>query len=301
MGGPGKAMHKIPKKILKYAIGKQPFNGQIYSILAVDSNRGHRMELFCNCLKWNLYHVPRRLPFTITLENGMKSLVYPDSDSGLTRIFNWSMDGKENAFIRNTLRPGDFIIDAGANVGNRTLVLADMIRGALLLDANPQCLERLRVNFGLNGLRLDNYHLVNKAVGARRGEVSFTDRGGTSCLNKIADAKEAAEPRLTKVMMTTIDDEMAQIGNPPCAFIKTDLEGYDLDALKGARRTLKDKQLRLVKFERWKSVPVADFQAFFADIGWQVFALDAEGRPSLNEGLIATNNNLFARPKALNP
>jgi len=95
--------------------------------------------------------------------------------------------------------------------------------------------------------------------------------------------------------MTTIDLELERIGKAP-AFIKVDVEGYDLQALRGAIRTLQSGAVRLVKFEHNQNGPIEPFLEFFASVGWKVFALDKSGRPSLDRTMIDTNMNLFACP-----
>ena len=266
-------------------------------ILTDELNKGYRGRLLLNYFKWYLYHKPRQQTFEIQLQNGMKSLVYPDSDSGVSSIFTRNVDYHENEYIRSILHKGDFIIDAGCNVGNRTLVLADIISGALLIDANEQCLDRLKRNFALNHLDMTNYHLVAKAVGSTHQVVRFTDLGGTSCQNRIADGAQASDVTTKAAEMTIIDDEMDQLGNPLCAFIKVDLEGYDLDALIGAKKTLSREGVRLVKFERWGSTPLQPFCDFFDAIDWVIFALDRTGCPTYTQPAVTSASNLFAAPK----
>ena len=99
-----------------------------------------------NYLKWYFYLKPLHKKYTIKLENNMLSVVYPDSDSGENNIFTKNVYFYENKFIRKHLQKNNFIIDAGCNVGNRTLVLADIINGGLLIDANRECLSKLIEN-----------------------------------------------------------------------------------------------------------------------------------------------------------
>jgi FkbM family methyltransferase len=226
--------------------------------------------------------------------------VYPDSDSGLENIYTVNVDYWENAFIRSQLKPGDFIVDAGCNVGNRTLVLSDIIGGALLLDANEACLKRLRDNFLLNdGINLTNYHMVNKAVGAELKRVQFTNLGGTSCWNRIYEGPDSGDVHSRIVEMTTVDNEMAKLRNPQCSFMKFDLEGHDYCGLLGAKKTLKTDSMKLVQFERWANVDVRPIEDFFDSISWFIFALDANGKPTLDRKVITTALNLFATKSSL--
>jgi FkbM family methyltransferase len=185
-------------------------------------NSGRRLGFTARYLRWYCLDKPAGRSATITLANGMRSKVYADSDSGVSNLFTRNVDFHETAFIRNLLTPGDFVVDAGCNVGNRTLALADIIAGALMLDANPACIERVQENFGLNQIDMGRYTLVTKAVSDTPGVATFSDLGSASCQNQIV-----------------VDGELAALGHPPVRYIKVDCEGFDLQVLQGASKTLR--------------------------------------------------------------
>lgn len=218
------------------------------------------------------------------------------------------MDHKEITFIRSILERGDRIIDVGCNVGNRTLALSDLLGGALLIDANPTCIERARANLLFNEIDLSKFHFVSKAAGDRVGVVHFTDIGGSDTHNAIVDQVDGepwedarpAELGATRIVpLTTIDAEVDDLGWTDVAFLKTDAEGHDLDVLRGARETLTARGVRAVMFERWRVKPLDDFRQLLTEIGWTMFALDGSGRPTLDDDRIAAERNLFGMPRAL--
>ena len=285
-------------------MGRYPFSRfsiflhmhRIFKIILGDPlNKNSKFELLINYLKWYGYQKPMKHVTYVTLQNGMKSIVHPDSDSGVSNIFTKNVDYFENVFVRRNLEADDFICDAGCNVGNRTLVLADIIGGALLIDANSRCLGRITKNFALNRIPMDNIHIRVNAVGSKKESVFFSDMGGTSCQNRIVTS-DVKDKLCRKVEMTTVDDEMAELWNPPCAYIKFDLEGYDLQGLYGARKTLANSAMKFVKFERWPDVDIEPFRVFFDSIGWVIFAIGTDGWPSFDDELINSSNNLFAAP-----
>ena len=69
---------------------------------------------------------------------------------------------------------------------------------------------------------MNNYTIENAAVGEETGEIFFTDIGGSSTQNKVITNENCLneEACVTKVNMTTIDEEMKKIGNPECSFSK---------------------------------------------------------------------------------
>ena len=257
-------------------------------------NQGRRFYYFQRYLWWFCWARPRGQQTLVKLENGLLSKVYPDSDSGVSNIFTRNVDYFEQKFIRTQLKPGDFIVDAGCNVGNRTLALADMIGGALMLDANPRCLERLRENFALNQIEINRYTLRACAVGASEGTLFFSNLGGTDCCNRIV---AEGSNNSTAVSVTTIDQELMRIHQPECRFIKLDLEGFDLEGLRGSLHTLKSGSVKLVEFERWPGIPLSDFNEFFSALNWVIFGLDRSGKPTQDQQMIASRSNLFAMPQ----
>ncbi len=284
-------------RVIKQSLGKNPvvFHSYqlLFRVLLEPRNKGQRLKFLNNYMKWFLVQKPRGEVVQVTLDNGMKSRVHPDSDSGVAYLFNQNVDYLETKFIRESLAAGDFIVDAGCNVGNRTLALADIVSGGLLLDANPNCVSRARENLELNGLPLENFNIRQCAVGETECEVEFPDDSGTSCQNQISDGAQSGNT--IKVQMVTLDSLLESMNNPPVAFLKTDLEGYDLAALKGANKLLSSDSLKLVFFERWPSSALSDFIDYFASHGWEVFALDKDGRPDKQPQLLTQRKNLFAR------
>jgi FkbM family methyltransferase len=269
-----------------------------WSILKEPLNRGRRLHYLQNYLLWNLRYKYAGQRWVIKFENGYRSYVYPfpDHDAGELNIQTRNVDYFDIEFIRKHIRTGDFIVDAGCNVGNRTLAIADLIGGALLIDAGEVAIKRSLENLLLNGLSPENYFLVKKAVGDTTGTVFFSDFGGANTVNRVISEKENNAVKTYPVEMTTIDQELSAINRSP-SFIKTDLEGHDLLALQGAVNTLRSGTVRLVKFEHNQSEPLEPLLEFFEALSWKVFALDRRGKPTDQEAYIGRNMNLFAAPR----
>ncbi len=261
-------------------------------------NKGKKIQFLRKYLMWQLFQ-KRKKSYIIKFENGLKSIVrpVPDNDAGEIGIWTRNMDYYDTQFVRSILHKGDYIVDAGCNVGNRTLALADLLGGALLIDAGRVAVARTREHLALNKLSPDHFIVLNMAVGEKVGIVRFTDAGGASTLNRVIEEGVPYE-RTIEVEMTTIDKEVRLWGESP-AFIKIDVEGQDLNALKGALNTLKNGSVKLVKFERNQSEPLIPIIEFFSEIKWQVFSLDKKGIPSTSGNLISQDMNLFAMPEKI--
>lgn len=259
-------------------------------------NKGYKLSLAIDYINWILFFKHRKKDWIIKFDNGFQSIVkpYPDHDSGSMNIWTRNVDYHEIEFIRKMLRKGDLIIDAGCNVGNRTWAMADIIGGAILVDANPKAIARTEENLRLNKLPEDKFRLVQKALGEKPGVIRFSDKGGARTDNRILDEGDV-EDSYTSIEMTTIDSIVESHNFQP-VFIKLDVEGYDLPALKGAIRTLKSGSVRLVKFEILDFGTFPQFKRLFSEIDWSIFGLTDDGKIIKDETLFKTRLNLFASP-----
>lgn len=135
-------------------------------------------------------------------------------------------------FVLHALRPGDLFVDIGANVGSYT-VLAAAVAGAKVVafEPDPEAFAALQRNVELNRIA-DLVELHHCALGAEHGVASMTE--GLGCTNHVVPVSNRSS---RPVRLETLDRVLA--GRQP-AVIKIDVEGYEPQALAGARRTLID-------------------------------------------------------------
>ncbi len=268
-----------------------------HHILLDPVNKGRRLSYLWDYMRWQLRAKYGDRKWTISFDNGLRSYVYPypDHDAGEMNIWTRNVDFHDTVLVRRVLRKGDRIVDAGCNVGNRTWALADMLGGALLIDAGAAAIARVQENRGLNGLAPEDFITIHKAVGERPGVVRFTDEGGAYTRNRVLEQTVApAQVPVVEVEMTTIDAEVEKLGWRP-TYLKIDVEGQDLPALRGALKTLRSGSVRLVKFEHNASEPLPPLLEFFHALDWKVFTLH-KGQISVDPLHLAQEMNLFAAP-----
>lgn len=150
------------------------------------------------------------------------------------------------------LRPGDNVIDAGANIGCHACPMAIRVAPhgrVLAIEPVGRLADRLEANCRLNGI--DNVEVSRVAVssgGGRRSlvvpPVDADNQGNASFHRAPGVAGDVVE-----VETTTIDVLVTEVGLSDLRLIKTDLEGEDFAALVGARETLK----------RWRPVVAFEF------------------------------------------
>lgn len=133
------------------------------------------------------------------------------------------------------------VIHAGAHLGEEAgFYRQARIKKVLWIEGNPDLMAKLNRNVTRFGHRT-----VNALVGAEPGTATFhvSNNGQSSSVLELGTHKEkhpevhyVAERELP---IRTIDDIAAEFGAIGYNFLNLDLQGYELEALKGATEVLK--------------------------------------------------------------
>ncbi len=149
---------------------------------------------------------------------------------------SWNPD--EYRWFRDVVRPGMTALDIGANVGAYSLLLGQWVgpAGAVYaFEPSPPVFDGLVRHIELNRLA-GVVHPVRAAVGRTSATLPLVV-AGTHGESRLAGASDTAMPTID-VAVTTIDEFCEQHQISP-AFIKVDVEGAELDVLRGARATIR--------------------------------------------------------------
>ena len=201
-------------------------------------------------------------------------------------------DYPEMVVWQRALRPGDLFIDVGANVGSYSILAGDLGADVIALEPAPDTFALLAENVRLNGYSVT---VIQAAAGPNCGAARFT--AGQDSINRLA-----ADGPL-EIEMVTVD---SVIQDGVVAGMKIDVEGFEIDVLRGCERALSQQRLRLIQLE-WNSasvdavgadrVPVAELLATY---GYRLYRPDRDGTlaPATDLGF---GPDVFARPDLWNP
>jgi len=190
------------------------------------------------------------------------------------------------------VKRGDIVLDIGANVGAHSVFLSHLVRaeGRILafepLEANVLALrETLR-----RRSRIDNINVFQRAVGASQVAegviiaVPGNDFTQASLKTHTAGSwRENAAVTEYRVPLTSIDSEEEVQSLPHLDFVKIDVEGAELNVLKGAARTV-SKHLPMIYcelYERWSAsfgYTPADVFHFVRSLGYEEARVISRGR-----------------------
>jgi FkbM family methyltransferase len=164
----------------------------------------------------------------------------PDKRSVPFEILNFSAyEKKDSDMILRLVRPGDRVLDVGANLGWYSLNIARLHGGSVRVDAFepiPGTFRELARNVRLNGA--SNVAVHNFALSDRPGSLRFLVDPATS-VSAVASPEGAAES-LEEVQceVRTVDGFVVEEGIR-VDFIKCDVEGAELLVLRGGLECLR--------------------------------------------------------------
>lgn len=143
-------------------------------------------------------------------------------------------------FLRENVKPGDVSLNVGAHMGIFAMTLAASSHpGGTVYAFEPNPQTRIALNSHIRRNRLQEVvRVIPAAVSDREGEATFyaAERHGFSRLGAPNPERDEAHSAV-KVPITTIDDFCRENRIAP-DWIVMDIEGYEVGALRGARRTI---------------------------------------------------------------
>jgi len=139
----------------------------------------------------------------------------------------------EIMLLRQLIGPTDTIVDVGANIGTHTLAFARLASGGAVIAFEPQRLifQTLCGNVALNSLT--NVRAFQYAVGETQDTILVPEIDPTTP-NNFGGLELGGQQSGDQVAMIRLDD----LELPACRLIKIDVEGMELDVIKGAREMI---------------------------------------------------------------
>jgi FkbM family methyltransferase len=141
----------------------------------------------------------------------------------------------EYAAFRADVRDGDVVLDIGANLGAYTLLFGQWVGSAgrvYAFEPAPDARHGLEQHVAMNGLA-ERVTICPDAVSGGQGRARFLAAGTSGANRLLPEGSRAGE----EVSTITVDAFCASLGLKP-RLIKIDVEGAELDVLRGARQTI---------------------------------------------------------------
>ena len=150
-------------------------------------------------------------------------------------------------------KKNDTVVDVGAHLGRYSLISAKRVdkEGKVIsIEANPLVLEKLKKNLELN--QLTNTSSLNFAVFSEKTKIKLffpTEGLKNTIYNTVISDRSVNSERFIEVNADTLDNILQEkdIKHEDVNWIKIDVEGAELEVLKGATNVLsKSKDIALL-------------------------------------------------------
>jgi FkbM family methyltransferase len=193
----------------------------------------------------------RKIPDKIiTVPDGRRFHIGPD-------LVYWAMsqgleyEPEPTETVRRLLRPGDVVADVGANVGWYTTLCAGLIGDAghvYAFEPVPSNIAHLRENIALNGVE-GRVTVVEVALASAAGERTMHVFDDSSPALSSLSPLGAARFTPISVEVASLDEFVRTAGIKRIDFLKCDVEGGELEVLRGAISLLGDRDAPIVLIE----------------------------------------------------
>ncbi len=176
------------------------------------------------------------LPVVLPIGNGLLWIARGETYD--FEALTWEVD--ERAAVSKIVKAGDVAIDVGAHCGLYTLLLSRLVGAGgrvLAFEPSPRELFHLRRHVRLNGC--SNVRVEPSALGDANGNATLHLSGGFRTTGNNSLRPSPGHPEGVTVPLMRLDDYVSrheEFARPD--FIKMDIEGAELEALRGARKTI---------------------------------------------------------------
>ncbi len=182
--------------------------------------------------------------------------------------------------IKRLVHPGNVAVDLGAHVGACTKFLSDLVgeTGTVYsVEAFPLTFEILQLN--VNKLGLSNVQLINCAVSDASGKLmmevpTFAEFGESFYDARLMPAGATSSLRQSAVDVYTVDSLFAD-RQRPISFIKCDVEGQELQTLRGAKCVIEtDLPMLMLEVSLMSQEIHEEVRQLLASYGYQEFCFE---------------------------
>jgi len=153
----------------------------------------------------------------------------------------------ENGLCR--IQPGEWVVDAGANVGFFSLYALDQGANVLAFEPVPEIAQALEKTLK-DYIAAGRARVFGLGLGSKRGEaeifISASNSGASTVVPAFRDRSTDGNYRSKSVVIPieTLDRVISDLGIA-VSFLKADIEGAEQEMLLGARETIRHYKPRL--------------------------------------------------------
>ena len=231
-------------------------------------------------LYWQLRNIFNKEKQIFNWVNNSKLYICKGEHGVTGNYYNGLMEFDSMLFLLHYLKKDQIFVDIGANSGVYS-ILSSKVIGCKTTAFEPidNAFERLLNNVNLNRTS-SKVNAIKKGVGSKIGELYFTNN--KDAMNKVSSSDG---DNTSLVQMTTIDNEIDS--NQGSYMLKIDVEGFEMEVLKGAKKLLNSGRVTAIIIEqdnRYNHVDTLICSFGFSRIEYDPFKRKVKQIKELNAG-----------------
>ena len=221
---------------------------------------------------FSIVHTNEGVSFLIAYGDCTVSLDHQGEDPIALAYKNGDMQHMADvtALAKQRIGPEDKVLDLGAHLGGFAMFAGALGCEVIALEASPRNAALVRKSVEAN--EFDNVTVVHAAVSDQPGELEFSAYGPYGHI-----ASTATNLPTVRVRALTVDELLAEHGWDSVKFIKMDVEGSEISALRGMSKLLNSDSAPTILLESnshtlgfYDKTP-ADLLAELKSFGYKVY------------------------------
>ena len=210
-----------------------------------------------------------------TIQRGEGKGLRFNATGGYAGYLLGTSEPEEQELLRRLLRSDDVFYDIGANIGFYSTLAGRMVgcRGKVFaFEPFPASARASRQNAKRNGF---SHVTVVEAAVAGKNAVTELTTGDSSAAHKLEEGGNGV-----KVSVISIDSWRVETKAPPPDVVMIDVEGAEIEVLKGMRNTIVEALPALMIEVHWLGTAFTDYvEDQLAPLGYQVTTYTGDGIP----------------------
>lgn len=126
-------------------------------------------------------------------------------------------------------------LDIGANIGNHTIYFSDFFDKVIAFEPNPITYSVLKINTN----QLGNIVCLDTGVSSKKGSIGFQVNKLNMGGSRISPSNYIDQDYLSQISINVLPvDDINEVKSEPIEFIKIDVEGHEIEVIRGMTNTL---------------------------------------------------------------
>ena len=209
-------------------------------------NKSHPISALKRFISWKIIRLCKLKNYKAVFWGNRIINIQYNSFHTMWLMYNYLLDWDEFNLIKNYVLDGDVVVDVGANIGIYSLWMskyAGTHGKVFAFEPDSSNYFQLIENINLNNL--GRYITpIQKAAGNVNGNISFTT--GLDGENHI---EKSNLHNVVDVPCVKLDDFFTENNIGHISYIKVDVEGFELDVLKGSIKYITERKIEIIQLE----------------------------------------------------